>query len=807
MPLDLSKGPLAPLGAKKQFVLYRVAPSTTRPGKTDKFPLNAAGEISDAHNQANWLSWQEAAALAEAFGPNHGVGFVFTDDDPFFFIDIDACEENGQWNDTAKALLSRFPGAAVEVSNSGRGLHIIACGDAGPPPPHRKVKYHHYFDLYTENRFVALTGTGAMGDAATDHTPALKQLVAEYLQPDPGTTIAKWSDGPREDWKGHTDDDRLIAAVIASVTAKQAFGGRITNKDLWEGNAVELAKFYPSSNDAPYDASAADSALAQVLAFWTGNDCERIKRLMLRSGLVRDKWDRPDYLPRTILGVVSRQFDVCRFPDAAPINQAAPASGKPTYTMTDGGTFLTPEDQMKVFEGCVWVEQMNRALVPGGVLLAPDQFRVRFGGRNFVMDASNERVVRDAWEAFTQNQVWSCPKVSGIAFRPDLPPGDIVNKAGTAYVNTWFPATVPMVEGDPSPYLDLLNRMIPNDADRASLLAYFAACVQHPGVKFQWAPLIQGVEGNGKTFLATAVARAIGDQFVHKPNAADLGGGGGKFTAWLQGKLFIIVEEIYTADRREVLDILKPMITNDMIEIQGKGKDQYTGDNRANFVALSNHKDAIPKSTNDRRWAIFYCAQQKTGDLARDRMDGQFFPDLWDWAEGRGRWAGQAPGFLQIAHFLKHYSIPAELNPAINAHRAPVTSSTSEAVELSTGIVEQEILEAISRGDMGFIDGWISSMAVDKLLERIGYGRRISPRKRVELITELGYMPHPAFEYGRVHNRIQPDNGRTKLFIKTTDTLKANLSAALAAKTYSEAQQKPSVEAAQFDIDGIGNKG
>ena len=45
------------------------------------------------------------------------------------------------------------------------------------------------------------------------------------------------------------------------------------------------------------------------LAFWTGRDCERIRALMNKSALARDKWEREDYLPRTILGAVGRQFE------------------------------------------------------------------------------------------------------------------------------------------------------------------------------------------------------------------------------------------------------------------------------------------------------------------------------------------------------------------------------------------------------------------------------------------------------------------------------------------------------------------
>jgi putative DNA primase/helicase len=30
-----------------------------------------------------------------------------------------------------------------------------------------------------------------------------------------------------------------------------------------------------------------------MLAFWTGSDAERVDRLFRRSGLMRQKWDRP----------------------------------------------------------------------------------------------------------------------------------------------------------------------------------------------------------------------------------------------------------------------------------------------------------------------------------------------------------------------------------------------------------------------------------------------------------------------------------------------------------------------------------
>jgi hypothetical protein len=93
---------LAPLGAYRQFCTYRLVPSVRKPGKTDKLPCDwRTGQVVGAHNPAIWCSFDEAAA-AVAAGRGHGVGFVFTAADPFWFLDIDsALRPDGTWSSLA----------------------------------------------------------------------------------------------------------------------------------------------------------------------------------------------------------------------------------------------------------------------------------------------------------------------------------------------------------------------------------------------------------------------------------------------------------------------------------------------------------------------------------------------------------------------------------------------------------------------------------------------------------------------------------------------------------------------------------
>ena len=747
-----------------QFIVYKLVPTPEHPGKSAKFPINpATRQKHDAHDPAIWMDADTAAVTAEFLGPDHGVGFVFTDADPFFFIDIDSCLEAGGWSAFASSICARFPGAAIEVSASGRGLHIIGSGafGAGPPPPARKTKYGSVLELYTERQFVALTGTQVTGDAATVHAAALTTLVADYFKTDGHSPVDELSDRPDPTWVGPEDDAELISRALRSSSVANKFGGRASFADLWFADVHKLAMFYPGVDGDPYNASSADSALAQHLSFWTGKNGERIMRLMKQSALVRGKWDRDDYLPRTIKGVVGRQEQWLQDrPKDLTVQGEQPSQNAVEAKPFTGNAYLPYTDQMTLFRGCVYVMDKNRALVPGGWLLKKEQFKSMFGGYSFPLDLENKKVSNDAWDAFLLSQQYRSPRANSICFRPELDPAAIVDDAGRLLVNVWWPIVTPRMKGDATPFLTHLSKMLPVEDDRAKLLAYMAACVQYPGRKLQWAPLIQGVEGNGKTFLLHCIIQSLGERYAHLPKVSSMAGDSGRFTGWIEQKLFVGLEEIKTDDRRELMEVLKPLITNSRIEIQFKGQDQVTGDNRANFMACSNHKDAIPKNTGDRRWAIFYCAQQDKEDLQRDGMDGDYMVKLWEWAK--------ANGFPIINDYLRSYAIPDALNPATKMHRAPDTSSTQEAINLSIGAIEQEVQEAIEQNSPGFANGWVSSIALDKLLRSHRMEKRVPPRKRRELLQSLGYDYHPGLlkSDGRVNNVVPFDSGKPRLFIR-----------------------------------------
>ena len=771
------------LRAYAQFVLWKAVASKSRPGKFDKFPCDITGNVTDAHNPNVWLDPDTAISSAQLLGDNYGVGFVFTSDDPFYCVDIDGAYD-GQWSPLATQLCTELTGAAVEISHSGTGLHIIG-SYAGAEPEHKCKNIALGIELYTSERFIALTGNGVNGDAS-HVTDGLSSVVTQYFAgKDPERVTGEWSTTHVEDSNPPKDDADLIEKALASKPKEVAvmFGAeptKVSFKDLWTGNAPVLSRGYPHDTlEGEYDRSSADAALAQHLAFWTGGNCERIESLIRKSALVRDKWDyHKSYMQRTITNAVARQGSF--YAVGLSTTEVTEVTTVLEPVMRDGYQLLAADKQVELFKGCVYIAEVNRIFCANGALLKPEQFNAMYGGYNFAAGEDGEKTTKKAWEAFTESQIMHFPKADSMTFRPDVAPGAIVEVDGWRYVNTYVPIDIHTVSGDIAPFMTHLRKVLPDERDQTILLSYMAACVQYKGYKIQWAPLLQGVVGNGKTLFTRCVAYAIGERYTHMPPALEISE---KFNAWLFNTLFIGVEDIYVpSNKLEMIETLKPMITNKRLAKRAMNTDQAMHNICCNFMFNSNHKDGIKDATKDRRYCVFYSAQQEKIDLIRDGMDGDYFSNLYDWLDNHN-------GYAKVAHFLNEYAIPNEFNPTMSCQTAPDTSSTAEAASIGMGRIEQEVLEAIGEDRPGFAGGWISSFAFSKLLKDIRKDNMLPPGKHRELLRSLGYDYHPALkDGGRANNVIPCEGGKPRIYIRAGHIHSNLTSGAEVARCYAAAQ-------------------
>ena len=693
-----------------------------------KYPCDDRGVAIDPHDPARWMTYDDAAARASG---SVRVGWVLnTEDDArlygpgrgWFFLDLDKCHDGAAWRPEAAHLWQSFTGALGEVSVSGRGLHIMGMCDPAALAGH-KNKWDGWLECYTDKRFVALSDAGPAPIGGewrdVDWTPSLRSFVPEreYLGDLP--------DGRDPAYTGPEDDAELIAMMLRSGGVGAQFGG-MTVKDLWEGNAAAIARKYPSYTEGgDFDHSSADMALMTHLAFWTGKDMPRMDRLFRQSALMRDKYDRrQDYRRDTVQGAARLCKAVYDKPRAA-----APVSG------ADGAAsdvYLTVPEMQKHFAGCVYVQNQHRILVPGGRLLKPEQFNAVYGGHMFQMMPDGTKPTRKAFEAFTECAVHRFPSAIDTTFRPDLEPGAFVDGLVNIYVDKRGEAT----RGDVSPFMEFLERLVPLERDRRILLSWACSVVQNIGRKPLWAVVMQGAEGNGKSMLGEVLSYAVGRDYSHTPRAKELGG---TFNGWQENKLLIQVEEVHMNHRREMMDDLKVFITQMNVPVRRMQQAEVTVRCPTAWYMATNHRDAVIKSRNDRRYAVFFTAQQTADDVRRDFPDS-FFPKLWDWLRGGG--------FAHMAHYFRTTQPDPEFDPFVGAHRAPITSSTEDAVATTSGGIEAEIAEAVESEQQGFRSGWISTWHLTRLLKE--NGMRVSRPKLAEILRDMGYVkvgraPNPVF--------------------------------------------------------------
>lgn len=765
----------------RAFIMYRVEPQAD--GSLDKIPVDPLdGHERNPHDPDFWMLPDEAVRWAQQYNAQpmpagvslYGVGVVISEQIVLpnglrlFCLDLDKCRDGNQWLPHAASFCARFSGALTECSVSGNGLHVFGCY-SGERPEHGVKNKTYNMELYTRLRFIAVTGYGASGNALIDHTRALHAMAKEFFPPHDDVEYGDaLTDHPVPEWSGPDDDDELIRRMLRSRSGASMFGGKAAFADLWTANTAVLARVFPPSKNTAWDESGADQALANHCAFWTGNHGERMERIMQRSQLKRWKWDRPGYLVGTINRACGSQKQFYKEPahespelavqlTLPEIEAGAPMSPvpvAPTVSRPLVGDYLTLQQQLGLFNGCVYVQDVHQVMMPQGYLLSSERFDAEFSGYTFAVTADGQRPAKRAWDAFVHSEVFNFPKVKGAFFDPRMPPRTIMMRDEWSFINSWVPIKISRQRGDVSPFLNHIKRILPLGNDAEILLAYFAACTQYPGIKFQWWPLIQGVEGNGKTMLSELVEQAVGVRYSHWPKSSEVGS---KFNAPFYGKILICVEDVKISEASQSLwETLKPMITGRKLEIECKGVDKVTREVCFNGILNTNHKDGIRKTRNDRRICPFFCAQQFESDLERDGLTEDYFNWFREWVRLNGP---------TVADFLLSYSIPDKWNPATRAIRAPKTSATEEAISAGLGAVEQEVLEAIEQGAPGFRGGWVSSTAVDRLLGVMGKTASIPRNKRRALLESLGFIPHPGLPEGR-SSVADTDGSRPRLYVR-----------------------------------------
>jgi len=262
------------------------------------------------------------------------------------------------------------------------------------------------------------------------------------------------------------------------------------------------------------------------------------------------------------------------------------------------------------------VKEIRESAGLAGVEIGRDQLGDIFGPY-LPMIPKGRTIAKPDPSEVMRNARWR-RRVHRMAFRPGGQE-NYVSDDGHTYLNAYKPIPVTVIKPTESQIapLDWLLRRVLDDDDNPSggqfstwLIRLYAFCLQNPGIKVKWAPLLYSAEqGTGKTTLMETLPSLLyGRQYVkpmvHTVLRERFAGARFDSTWW------VCITEMHAdtgkVDSKAIANKLKPWITDDTIPIEKKGVDAFEIKNYLQLTAASNHEDCLymEEGTNDRRWLV-----------------------------------------------------------------------------------------------------------------------------------------------------------------------------------------------------------
>lgn len=244
----------------------------TGSAKSTKVPYNPLTKShADVTNPATWCSFEQACAAKNY----SGIGFIFSPNDQYSFIDLDDTNGDQVSLDRQIKIYREFDSYS-EISPSGKGLHIIVKGVV----PQGRRRSH--IEIYSSQRYATMTGNVYNNKGIIERQSMLMQLWDQMGAGAPATYLYKGDDSEKQ------SDKEIIEQAESAVNGDKF-------KQLYSGKWQDI---YQSQSEADY-------AIINIISFYTQNK-KQIERIFYSSQLGRrDKAKRKDYLS----WMINKSFD------------------------------------------------------------------------------------------------------------------------------------------------------------------------------------------------------------------------------------------------------------------------------------------------------------------------------------------------------------------------------------------------------------------------------------------------------------------------------------------------------------------
>lgn len=654
-----------------------------------KLPITRAGKPASSTDASTWCSFDEIRdAYLFGTTRNDGVGVTFDGSDQLVGVDLDDCiDVLGNFSPLAQQVLDRVPGYA-DVSPSGTGIKLWtrAVVDShktakGAPDAVEIYPHGRYFTVTGQQVTASGVDDWTLRDCAIPSDPIdLSWLVAQVF----GPGAVRQRSTPVAGAAQSTGDDADADALALYRRPLDGWPLERVQEELLP--VLDPGCSYDEwlqIGAALHHQGEGDEEWLELWDTWSAGSAEK-----WAEGYCQEKWEsfhtqrvsgRGPVTLATVLKLVADAkgalHEAVLSEWAAKIlaaengveleTKVCPAISKDVRLSDNGREVLVQnflKQRFKALTHALPVANIRKLVAPApakGTNVAPaarglpdwaqrwvyltlDSVFLHLDTKDTMTSASFDKKFAHILYDPSDNSgprpsdfataVLDIPVVTGLMYAPFEP--EMFEYRGLTYVNSYRPDLLPQeTHGwkDPEDVMAAylceqhLFKLFGGDRSKAFiLLDWMAWCVQNPGRKIGWSPLIKGAPGVGKSTLARILSAAMGEMNVQEVSAKTVTK---DFTSWAAGACVRVIDElmVYSKSRGELAETLKTYIANDTVTVVRKGKDEVTVMNTQNYLAFTNHNDAISLGRDDRRWWVAFAACQTLEEVRQE-----FPPIYWD---------------------------------------------------------------------------------------------------------------------------------------------------------------------------------
>lgn len=330
--------------------------------------------------------------------------------------------------------------------------------------------------------------------------------------------------------------------------------------------------------------------------------------------------------------------------------------------------------------------------------------------------------------------------VDGTAFEPAAADARIIWVNGHKMFNRYPICPIPMADrnyhGHPAAELIInhIKKMFSANAD--FVLDWMSFQVQHYGEKLRFAAVIVGVQGDGKTMIFDKLTRAlVGHDHVKTVSPVQVNE---PYNDWAANIGVVVVEELMVqgANKQQVIDEFKPLVTNDTIAISEKYKSARQVRNTANFVILTNHLNALPIASDDRRFHVVKTSTETPADLPTPSQ----FEALHNAIDNH-------------ADVLRGYFLDRDLT-GFNINQPPPSTSAKELMrEMQLNDEQLWVMDVLQNPERGYRQECFSLSIVRAHLKQ-EHGFTLAPRNTEAKLNEIGYLKYGQLKFDNKNHTI-----------------------------------------------------